>query len=63
MMKFQRHLSKCRKNPVNIVRTKMSVNFDPNTQTIKMKPAKTTVAPRRHQNLMEAMEIRAESGQ
>lgn len=46
--KFQDHLPKCRKNPANIVLTD---------------GRRTAVSPMRFQNLREALEIRAESGQ
>lgn len=47
-MKFQRHLAHCRKNPNNIVLSD---------------GRKTVVNPKRHQGMMDAMEIRGESGQ
>jgi hypothetical protein len=45
---FQRHLGKCRKNPNNIVLSD---------------GRKTVVSPKRCQNLMDALSIRADSGQ
>lgn len=45
---FEKHLRKCRKNPNNLVLT------DGN---------RTVVTPKRGQNLVEALEIRADSGQ
>lgn len=46
--KFQRHLGKCRKNPNNIV---------------LRDGRRTAVVPKRSQNLNDALEIRADSGQ
>lgn len=48
IMAFNKHLPKCRKNPVNIV---------------LRDGRKTVVQPLRNQGMMEALEIRAESGQ
>ena len=48
LQKFNKHLWKCRKNPNNIV---LSDGI------------KTVVTPKRCQNLNDALEIRAESGQ
>lgn len=45
---FEKHLRKCRKNPVNIV---------------LRDGKKVVVQPLRHQGMMEALEIRADSGQ
>lgn len=48
LQKFEKHLAKCRKNPANIVLTD---------------GRKTVVTPTRIQNINDALEIRAESGQ
>lgn len=45
---FNKHLPKCRKNPANIV---------------LRDGRKTVVQPLRHQGIMEALELRAASGQ
>lgn len=48
LQKFERHLGKCRKNPNNMVLSDGK---------------KTVIAAKRCQNLNDALEIRAESGQ
>lgn len=45
---FQKHLRKCRKNPNNIALSD---------------GRRSVVVPKKHQGLMAALEIRAESGQ
>jgi len=47
--KFRKHLAKCRKNPNNLV--------------LPDAGGKTVVTPLRDQTLLDALEIRSESGQ
>ena len=51
--KFEKHLARCRKNPNNRV---IKVGGE-------VKGGKTIVLPKRHQDLRDALDIRAESGQ
>lgn len=48
LQKFHKHLGKCRKNPVNIVLTDGQ---------------RTAITPMREQTMMDALDIRHESGQ
>ncbi len=57
LMKFNRHLGKCRKNPNNMVVPKGFVIKNPVTGKGE------TVFPKRSQNLGDALKIRHDSGQ
>jgi hypothetical protein len=48
LFKFEKHLARCRKNPANIVLSDGQ---------------RTVITPTRWQNLKDALEIRADSGQ
>ena len=48
VQKFEKHLARCRKNPNNIALSDGQ---------------RTAVTPKRHQNMNDALEIRAKSGQ
>ncbi len=48
LQKFQKHLPKCRKNPNNLVLSDGK---------------RTVITPKKEQTFLEALEIRAESGQ
>lgn len=62
LQKFHKHLAKCRKNPANMPDPEDYPPLDKPTEA-QAKKALMSTAKKRQNTMMDALEIRAESGQ
>lgn len=63
LQKFQKHLTKCRKNPANLPELPPPGPVVDNPTEAQAKAALLSTQKRRQNTMMDALEIRAESGQ